>query len=42
MEIFKRFKTSDNDDDDVDTLDAFVAMGGNEDRSGYVDRYGYY
>ncbi|KAM3146342.1 hypothetical protein pb186bvf_001687 [Paramecium bursaria] len=35
--VFWKFKYSNQEDDDQDTLDAFVAMGGNEDKSGHVD-----
>ena len=34
LTIYYKYKNSNNDDDDMDTLDAFVSMGGNEDKSG--------
>ena len=37
LSVYYKIKYSNNDDNDVDTLDAFVAMGGNDDTSGKVD-----
>ena len=37
LEIYTQHKYANMEDDDLDILDAFVAMGGNEDFSGKVD-----
>lgn len=35
LRIYERFQ--DSEDDEQDMIDAFVAMGGNEDKSGEID-----
>ena len=39
LKIYYKYKYSNHEDDDQDTVDAFVAMGGNEDKSGIIYKF---